>query len=392
MNRKIVQYGAGNIGRSLVGQLFSAAGWEVVFVDVVPEVIQALNQRHSYRIVVKEETEREILVEGVRGVLGTDIETVMREIASCDLLSTAVGPAVLAKVVPAVARGIEQRAVPLDILLCENLRGAADIMRTDLRKALPAGFPIREQVGLVATSIGKMVPIMPNEVRLRDPLEVWAEAYNQIIADRHGFVGEIPQVPGLVVKECFEAYVDQKLFVHNLGHAVAAYLGDHFGARTIAEAMRIEAVHPVVQGAMEESGAALVELYPQELTPEAMRAHIEDLCRRFRNHALGDTVFRVGRDRLRKYAPNDRLIGALKAQYQAGVHSSCTLGGTAAGLFFSAADESGNRFAGDLEFDRIHKEKGIEGVLREVSGLDPVREWDASVIERIKSLAGKYRR
>jgi mannitol-1-phosphate 5-dehydrogenase len=375
-----------------VGQLFSAAGWEVVFVDVVAEVIQALNQRGSYKVVVKEETEREIPVKGVRGVLGTDREAVAQEIAGCDLLSTAVGPAVLPKIIPAVARGIERRTRPLDILLCENLRGAADIMRDALSQALPAGFPIREQVGLVATSIGKMVPIMPNEVREQDPLEVWAEAYNQIIADRHGFVGEIPQVPGLVVKECFEAYVDQKLFVHNLGHAAAAYLGDHFGARTIAEAMRIEAVHRVVRGAMEESGAALVQIYAEELTPAAMRDHIEDLCRRFHNRALGDTVYRVGRDRPRKYAPGDRLIGALKAQHQAGVRSENTLETAAAGLFFHAADESGKRFAGDLEFDRIHKEKGIEGVLREVSGLDPVREWDASVIERIKSLAGKYRR
>ena len=188
MSRKVVQYGAGNIGRSLVGQIFSAAGWEVVFVDVVSEVINALNTRNSYRILVKEEVSSEIVVEGVRGINGADAEAVAAEIADCDLLCTALGPAILPKVVPTIARGIEKRTTPLDIVLCENLRGAPDIVRGILRENLPTGFPVDERVGLIATSIGKMVPIMPVEVRERDPLEVWAEAYNRIVADRHGFI------------------------------------------------------------------------------------------------------------------------------------------------------------------------------------------------------------
>jgi len=44
---KLLQYGAGNIGRSLVGQLFSKAGYEVVFVDVDKTVIDALNRERD---------------------------------------------------------------------------------------------------------------------------------------------------------------------------------------------------------------------------------------------------------------------------------------------------------------------------------------------------------
>jgi mannitol-1-phosphate 5-dehydrogenase len=389
---KIVQYGAGNIGRSLVGQLFSSAGWEVVFIDVVPEVVDALNRIGEYRVVVKEAVESEILVRGVRGVDGRDSQAVAAEIATCDLMGTAVGPAILPRIAPVVALGLRLRKEPLDILLCENLRGAPDITRKALAESLPEGFPVKERVGLVATSIGKMVPIMPSEVRLRDPLEVWAEAYTKIIADRHGFIGRIPEVPGLIVRDCFEAYVDQKLFVHNLGHAAAAYLGDRFGVKTIAEAMAIAKVESCVRGAMQESGEALVHVYSEELAEEAMAEHIADLCRRFHNVSLGDTVYRVGRDRPRKYAPDDRLIGALKAQHKTGVGSDHTLEASAAGLFFSAADEEGRPFPPDVEFGGLLQQRGIEGVLQEVSGLDPGREWDRSVIERVKASAREYQR
>jgi mannitol-1-phosphate 5-dehydrogenase len=41
-----------------------------------------------------------------------------------------------------------------------------------------------EYVGLIETSIGKMVPIMPEKELERDPLMVYAEPYNTLIVDR----------------------------------------------------------------------------------------------------------------------------------------------------------------------------------------------------------------
>ena len=376
MKKKLIQYGAGNIGRSLAGQLFSAAGWEVVFVDVVPEVIEALNRNGRYRILVKEETPSEIWVEGVRGIDGREVDRVAEEIVGCDLLSTAVGSKVLPHIAPPIARGLEKRKDPLNIVLCENLRGAPDLMKSYLEQHLPTGFPVDNQVGLIATSIGKMVPIMPPEVRARDPLEVWAEGYNKIIADREGFIGEIPDVDGLVVRSCFEAYVDQKLFVHNMGHAVSAYLGDLASLSTIAEAMNNPAIFETTKRAMEESGKALVALYHQELSWNDMRDYSDDLIGRFKNVALGDTVYRVGRDRMRKYAPEDRLIGSLKAQKRAGVDSENTLKGIAAGFHFSSKDATGGQLPSDIQFEEIFKTEGVRGILQRVCGLDPQAHSD----------------
>ena len=41
---KAVMYGGGNIGRGFIGTLFSASGYETVFVDVVDAVVNTLNQ------------------------------------------------------------------------------------------------------------------------------------------------------------------------------------------------------------------------------------------------------------------------------------------------------------------------------------------------------------
>ena len=41
---QLLHFGAGNIGRSLVGQLFSKAGYDVVFVDADRRIVDALNE------------------------------------------------------------------------------------------------------------------------------------------------------------------------------------------------------------------------------------------------------------------------------------------------------------------------------------------------------------
>ena len=74
-------------------------------------------------------------------------------------------------------------------------------------------------MGLVETSIGKMVPIMKTEDLEEDPLLVYAEPYNTLILDRKGFLGDIPHIEEFALKDNIKAWVDRKAFIHNLGHA-----------------------------------------------------------------------------------------------------------------------------------------------------------------------------
>ncbi|OPZ08640.1 MAG: Mannitol-1-phosphate 5-dehydrogenase [candidate division BRC1 bacterium ADurb.BinA292] len=377
----LVQFGAGNIGRSLVGQLFSASGYEVVFIDAVPAIIEALNRERRYKVVTKGKTlpgqSPETLVEHVRGILATETEAVAEAVARADVIGTAVGPAVLPRIMPAIAAGLRRRERPISIILCE----AASHMTDGLRKLLPEGFPLEDWVGLVETSIGKMVPIMPTEARRRDPLEVWAEAYNTIIADREGFIGEPPAVAGLVCKRNFAPWVDRKLFIHNLGHAAAAYHGFLRGHTYVWECARDAEVRRLVQGAMRESAEALVRAHPGEFTRDDQAAHIEDLLERFENEALGDTVFRVGRDLPRKLAPDDRCIGALRLCQREGVEPAAIVGVIAAALHFKARDEHGELFPADAAFHARLASAGPETVLREVAGL--VAAADARIVREI---------
>ena len=358
-----LQFGAGKIGRSLCGALFSRAGYEVVFVDVDARMIDALNSARRYRVVVKDETPDEFWIENVRAVDARDTEAVVAEIARADMAATAVGAGALEALIEPLTRGLAARdGRPLDILLCENLRNAADFVRERLAEDFP--------VGLVETSIGKMVPLMPDDIVEQDPTLVWAEAYNRIVADRQGFILPPPDVEGLVTRDNFKAYVDRKLFVHNLGHAACAYLGFLEGHELIWQAMESDVPRETALGAMRESGRALLSTYEGEWTEDNMEGHIMDLARRFRNRALGDSVYRVGRDLPRKLAPDDRLIGALRFQIAAGVEPVNTMKAIAAALRFRGVDESGALFPADAEVAVFIEKEGDRAALAHSAGLD----------------------
>lgn len=378
-----VQIGAGNIGRSFVGQLFARAGFEVVFLDVVEEVIAALNERHCYRVEIKDRQPETIWVQNVRGVNSRDTAAAARALADCRCAGTAVGPKALPYIYPTIAAGLQLRHAegcpPLDIIICENMREAAAAMRAGLLAHLPPGFPLDDTVGLVETSIGKMVPIMSAADRAEDPLQVFAEAYNTLICDAGAFRNPVPAVPGLEPKHNMKAYVDRKSFIHNFGHALCAYLGyvEEPSLVTTAEAVEHPRVGPAVRAGMWESARALIRVYPDEFNEANQGAHIEDLVSRFANRALGDTLHRVGRDLQRKLSREDRVIGPLLMDLQQGVAPRYTALCAAAGLHFRKPDESGELFPADRQFLEEMVPQGLPAVLREVCGLDEGQPLEA---------------
>ena len=438
---KLVQFGAGNIGRSFIGQIFSRAGWEVVFVDVNEHLVKQLNEKQYYTVVIKREgqTDEVRRVGPVRAVNGQDAAA---ELVDADITATSVGKNALPKVLPIIADGLKARYKlksgssvngstlenpaalaaerPLDIILAENDREAPALCRSVLTAELGPKFPLDKLVGLVETSVGKMVPIMKAADLATDPLLLFAEEYEKLIVDANAFRNPLPNIPELRPVHPIAAYVDRKLFIHNLGHAAAAYLGcaalaknetANMAALTIPEVL--PNVEETVRRVMNEAADALVLEYPENSTKDStspvkyggsysredVSAHIENLIFRFKNHALGDTVHRVGRDLRRKLAREDRITGAMLLCAKHGLPFGTIAAVYRAALEFAIPAENGALFPADEEFRKLYRLDQRPGVnnqfanaeynsilkqiLQEVSGLDSSQTTDASVIKEI---------
>ena len=334
---KAVMYGGGNIGRGFIGALLSNSGYEVAFVDVVDDVINALNREHTYPIrIIKGDSFEDIDVKNVSAVDGKDANAVAEAIAGADIMATAVGVNVLKFIIPNIVAGLrlrkERNLPPFNIIICENLNDANKIIEWMIKEQLSDEEIVwfDANIGLVEAAIGRTVPVQTEEMKDGNPLRVCVESYGYLPVDKEAFKGEIPEIKNMVPFAPFDFFIKRKLFLHNMGHAITAYLGDLLGIEYIYEALDNDEIYIIVKGAMEESARALSKKYGVEL--DDIMLHMTDLLGRFTNAALRDTCSRVGREPARKLSSSDRLIGSAKLAYKMGITPAYIAIGAAAGL------------------------------------------------------------
>lgn len=387
MAESAIVFGAGNIGRGFIGQLFSESGYDVVFVDIDEELVNKLNREGNYHLqTVMGDVTHDYRIGPVRAVNGRDIAAVATAVSNAAVGATAVGAGALKFITPALAEGISVRLArhdaPFNILICENLKGAAQHVRQLVLDRLPesAGCDLPQSVGFVDTVIGRMVPVPTAEMRARDVSFIRVEPYKELPVDRSGFVGPVPSISAMTAYDNFGLFTARKLYIHNCGHALLAYAGYLFGCEFGFEALEHPDVNELLQGGLRESIAGIVSAYAADRS--WLEAHVDDLLVRFSNSALGDTVLRLGRDPVRKLAPTDRLVGAAQLSMSTGVVPLHLCWGIACAFYFDPADDpSAQRIQG------MRHDDGDGAALKSVTGLDPESVLGETILRYMQILS-----
>lgn len=327
-------------------------------------------------------------VRNVRGVDGKDVDATAQAIAEADVMATAVGVNILKFIAPNIAAGVKLRCakgirVPLNCIVCENMIGADAYLGGMIKERLTeeeiAYF--EEYFALVEPSIGRMVPATPKEFAEQNPLAVCVEEYFELPVDRAAFKGEIPPVKNFVPFTPFDFYIQRKLFMHNMSHAVTAYLGTLRGYTFIWEAILDSEIREKAAAALKAVSAAMSAEHG--VAPEELASFSKNLLIRYENKLLGDTVDRVGKDTIRKLSANDRLVGAAKLCVKHGIDPVPLCAGIAAALLFAPAeDEAACRVCA------YAIENCPRAALKEFGGLDEASEISSRTEEIYLSLKG----
>jgi len=339
-----------------------------------------MNQHKAYKVIIKGKKEDILEIRNVRGVHYDDREKVIKEMLTASIVAVSAGQTALPGIIRYIAESLAMKyktdpGCSLDIIIAENIRNGAGYFRKELYRILGSSFPVDRMAGLIETSIGKMVPLMTLEDLEEDPLQVFAEPYNTLILDQKGFRNPVPDLPWLAPKENIKAWVDRKSYIHNLGHAAAAYIGFlKFPGKTyLYEILEDQEIRIAVRDTMLESAGVLLQLYPGEFNLPELQLHIDDLLGRFQNRALKDTVFRVGCDLMRKLGPDDRLVSPITDAVCYGLPFEKILFALTCGFYFRAEDETGKYHPADELFYKNFT-PDIEKLLTEICKFDHVKD------------------
>lgn len=362
-----LHFGAGNIGRGFIGKLLSDAGVHVTFADVNEQVINEIAKRHQYPVNVVGEQSTTEIVHNVDAINSSSNE-VSDYIAKVDLVTTAVGPQILARIAENMAKGLIARhqqanTAPLNIIACENMVRGTSQFKQEIFKYIPHELHqwMNNHIGFVDSAVDRIVP--PATSKTGDILEVTVETFSEWIVDKNQFIGDIPQIKGMEPVDNLMAFVERKLFTLNTGHAITAYLGFYNNIATIRDAILVDSIRAVVQGAMQESGQVLIKSY--NFDPAKHQAYIEKILTRFENPYLHDDTARVGRQPIRKLGSGDRLVKPLLGTFEYELKNSNLLIGIAAALNYRNDDDDQ---ASDLT--QQISNKGVVQTFCDISGIE----------------------
>lgn len=362
-----LHFGAGNIGRGFIGKLLSDAGVHVTFADVNEQVINEIAKRHQYPVNVVGEQSTTEIVHNVDAINSSSNE-VSDYIAKVDLVTTAVGPQILARIAENMAKGLIARhqqanTAPLNIIACENMVRGTSQFKQEIFKYIPHELHqwMNNHIGFVDSAVDRIVP--PATSKTGDILEVTVETFSEWIVDKNQFIGDIPQIKGMEPVDNLMAFVERKLFTLNTGHAITAYLGFYNDIATIRDAILVDSIRSVVQGAMQESGQVLIKRY--NFDPAKHQAYIEKILTRFENPYLHDDTARVGRQPIRKLGSGDRLVKPLLGTFEYELKNSNLLIGIAAALNYRNDDDDQ---ATDLT--QQISNKGVVQTFCDISGIE----------------------
>ena len=377
MSLKAVHFGAGNIGRGFVGLVLHNAGYELVFADVAAPLIDALAASTSYQV-------REVglgattsTVDNYRAINSATHEAdVIAEIATADVVTTAVGPNILRFVAPVIAAGLAKRdpsRAPLAVMACENAINATDVLRNSVVDSIEDPSDLANAV-FANTAVDRIVPGQSETAGL----DVTVEAFFEWAVERGPFGKDVPDIPEAHFVEDLAPYIERKLFTVNTGHATTAYHGFLAGATSIAEAIAMPAVLAEVRAVLAETKELLVAKH--DFAPEVQQDYIDTNLARFANEELTDTVERVGRQPLRKLSRHERFVGPAAELAELGLPSEALVRAMGAALHFDVPDDPQS-----VELLELLGSLNSRDFVQQVTGLEPEHPLFAAVVAQVEN-------
>lgn len=291
---KILHFGAGKIGRGLVFPFFSGRH-EVILADRNENLVRAIRKNNGYRIIEHDNGSSAVrFVAGPKIISFSELGTV-RDV---DMITTAVLESNLVHIAPMILSVAKSSKRPLYIVPMENSVKATNILRREFMKSTvpSAGIFFLKSV------IDRIVPAVTGD------FDIECERYRTILIEHNDGLEKLCGNDGFLTRGIDREF-DKKFLLVNGVHACAAYLGFVRGHEFICDAV----ADSETRQKLDRIGSCYIE-YLHRVYGFSLRALVEYFnlsLMRFSNPGIRDPLSRVGRNRLIKLAPGDRIVRPL---------------------------------------------------------------------------------
>ena len=383
-NKKAVHFGAGKIGRGFIAELLHDSGYEVIFGDVVDELVDLVNKEHEYPLFLIDHNYEEKIIDHV--VAYSNIknpEKLVDAMCEAEIITTSVMATNLPKVAPLITEGLKKRLKENKnkaiVMACENAMMGTDILK---KAMIETNILTEEELDSIAvfpnTAVDRMV--FGGIHNGKEGIEV-GDAYELVIEKNKLIDPNSEPINGAEYVDDLMMYLQRKIYIINCGHAIAGYYGQALkGYEIVQDSLRDPELIPQIREAMLESASALEKKYG--FTHESLVDYMETMMvKRFTTPGVVDPISRVSREPIRKIAPNDRIMGPANNCEEYGLDNTYLLKGVACALKFKSEGD-----AQAEELQNFIKENGVEEAIVKYTGVEKGSRMYNAILEEYAKL------
>ena len=383
-NKKAVHFGAGKIGRGFIAELLHDSGYEVIFGDVVDELVDLVNKEHEYPLFLIDHNYEEKIIDHVIAYSNIkNPEKLVDEMCEAEIITTSVMDTNLPKVAPLITEGLkkrlEQNQNKAIVMACENAMMGTDILK---KAMIETNILSEEELDSIAvfpnTAVDRMV--FGGVHNGKEGIEV-GDAYELVIEKNKLIDPNSEPINGAEYVDDLMMYLQRKIYIINCGHAIAGYYGQALkGYEIVQDSLRDPDLIPQIREAMLESASALEKKYG--FTHESLVDYMETMMvKRFTTPGVVDPISRVSREPIRKIAPNDRIMGPANNCEEYGLDNTYLLKGVACALKFKSEGD-----AQAEELQNFIKENGVEEAIVKYTGVEKGSRMYNAILEEYAKL------
>lgn len=300
MNKKYIHFGAGNIGRGLIAQLYQEIKMPIIFIDTSKELIDKINQSNSYKICCVP-SNQEILITNYSALNSIDNqESVIKEISEANLISTSIGIDNLKKISNLISSALSIRTIktPLSIACFENGYEASKNLYLEIIKVNNSN---KNKCGYINVVVDRLVPNQENknslDVKVEDFYSVWYQKENSELDW---------DFKNTLLIQNYDNFFNKKFYGVNGLHLAIALIGIYYQKNFIYEVLEDKDCLNKVNEFIKEAIPAIASLTNQD--ESSIESYLNTNLKRFSNKSLKDELTRVARNPQVKLSTNERFM------------------------------------------------------------------------------------
>ncbi len=300
---KAVHFGAGNIGKGLIGVILSQSEFKITYIDADQKSVDLINKENGFPIqIIGENT---INIDKVTALHVSEADAIQNVLIEADLITTSVGAANLVRVAPTLLLALLERSSQnlgsIDIIANENMINASTALKNEIYNlTTDTEKLILDKIVVFSNSAIDRLALSNEQGTVVEPYSEW------VIQGTNIANTSVKNIKGVTYTDNMVLYIERKLFCVNANHAAAAYLAYQKGLTYIYEAFLDTDIVNTIKGMHKEVLAYFVDEYGFDTIEH--EKFVEKTMKRHGNPLLKDDIIRVGASPLRKLGPKERLV------------------------------------------------------------------------------------